>query len=45
MVSHSDDSRNTLQIELIYLHSKLSELGFTYVGGKVVYPELKSHDV
>jgi hypothetical protein len=45
MVSQAGESWNTLQIELIHLHAKLSELGFIYIDGKVVYPGLESHNV
>ncbi len=44
LVNLAGDSWNTLQIELIDLHSKLTELGFIYVDGQVVYPGLKGHD-
>lgn len=45
MVNQTGDSWNTLESELIYLHTKLSEFGFIYVGGEVVYPGLENHDV
>jgi hypothetical protein len=45
MVSLPGDSWNTLEAELIYLRTKLNDLGSTLLGGKIIYSGLEDSNV
>lgn len=45
MVNLTGDNWNTLEGKLIYIHSRLSNLGFMLVNDRVIYPATKDKSV